>query len=440
MIILLSLLTITLAQAYTPDEVTQIVLERLPLIEEASRKVRAQEALVTSAEGSFDHKIKAKTRNQIEDKYDTDFFQVEVQRQTGLGGLALVAGMRQGTGLFAPYDGKYETSPAGEIFAGFTLPVLQGFRTDEARTNLEIAKIEASQAKEELRLKKNMYVHKALSLYYKWLLNRKVLSVQASILKLAETREDMIGKRHRRGDVEGIKKTDAERSVLKRRSEVLKTRAKQRMLEAELRLYLPELPSNDVLPEKPWIRKSKGELRLGNLPQLQILQLERKKIETRRKLAENQRLPELSVSVLGSKELSDDVPYDPEVLQVGVGFSFPIENRKAKGKTVAEEYKKRAIEKRLEFSTKDYSLSYESLRDAYDILLLSWTNLKSEAKATDIMAAGERSKWRQGGSDLYFVNLREEDVADVEIKKWSTIVELAQADIDMRLLEVSLVP
>ena len=99
-----------------------------------------------------------------------------------------------------------------------------------------------------------------------------------------------------------------------------------------------------------------------------------------------------------------------------------------------------AIEKRLEFSTKDYALSYQSLRESYDILLESWTNLKNESQATETMARGERSKWQQGGSDLYFVNLREEDVADVEIKKWSTIVELAQTDIDLRLLEVSLVP
>jgi outer membrane protein, heavy metal efflux system len=440
MILLFTFLTIAFSHAYTPEEVTQLVLDRFPLIEEADRKARAQEAMELSAKGSFDHKLKAKTLKRIEDKYDNDFFQVELQRQTGLGGLALVAGLRQGTGVFPAYDGKLETSSAGEIFAGLTLPLLQGFKTDEARSNLGIAKLESEQAKEELRLKKNMYVHKALSLYYKWLLTRKIVGVQESILKLAETREEMVGRRHRQGDVEGIKKTDAERSVLKRRSEVLKTKAKQRLLEAELRLYLPELPENDILPETPWPQKSKGALLLSELPQLKILNLERQKIEIRRRLAENQKLPELSVSLLGSKELSRDVPYDPEVLQVAVGFSFPLENRKARGKSVAEEYKKGALEKRLEFGSQDYSFSYEALKDSYKILLQSWTNLKSEAKSTDTMARGERAKWRQGGSDLYFVNLREEDVADVEIKKWSTIVELAQTDLDLRLLEVNLVP
>ncbi len=440
MIFLISFLTITFVHAYTPEEVTQIVLERLPLIEEASRKARAQEALVTSAEGSFDHKLKAKSRNRLEGDYDNDFYEIEIERRTGLGGLGLAAGVRRGQGLFAPYDGKLNTSSGGEIFAGLTLPLLQGFRTDEARTNLEIAKFESKQADQELRLKKNMYVHKALTLYYKWLLNRKILIVQESILKLAENRQSMISRRHRRGDVEGIKKTDAERSVLKRRSEILKTKAKQRILEAELRLYLPELPEKDILPDQPWSRKSQGKLLLGKLPQLRILELEREKIKARQKLASNQKLPELSVALIGSRELSSDGPYGRDALQLGVGFSFPLENRKARGKTVAEEYKKMAIEKRLEFSTKDYALSYQSLRESYDILLESWTNLKNESQATETMARGERSKWQQGGSDLYFVNLREEDVADVEIKKWSTIVELAQTDIDLRLLEVSLVP
>lgn len=440
MIFLIALLTIAGAHAYTPDEVTKIVLERFPLIEEAARKAEAQEALVTSAKGSFDHKLKAKTRNRMDGDYENDFYQVEVQRQTGLGGLALNAGIRQGIGLFPAYDGKLKTSTGGEIFAGLTLPLLQGFKTDGARTNLAIAKLEEAQANEELRLKKNMYVHKALSLYYKWLLGRKILGVQESILKLAETRESMVGRRHRRGDVEKIKEIDAKRSVLKRRSEILKTQAKQRLLEAELRLYLPELPEADVLPDKPWEKKSRGDIKIADLPQIKILDLEKKKIVQRRELAENEKLPELSVALLGSRELTADGPYGREALQVGVGFSFPLENRKARGKSVAEEYKKRAIEKRLEFSTKDYVFSYESLRDSYAVLLESWKNLKDESKATDTMARGERAKWQQGGSDLYFVNLREEDVAEVEIKKWSTIVELAQTDIDLRLLEVSLVP
>lgn len=428
------------ALAYTPEEVTKIVLERFPLIEEADRKAAAQEALVTSAKGGFDHKLKAKTRNRIDGDYENDFYQVEVQRQTGLGGLGLNAGIRQGIGLFPAYDGKLKTSTGGEIFAGLTLPLLRGFNTDRNRTDLEVAKLEEAQAKEELRLKKNMYVHKALSLYYKWLLGRKILGVQESILKLAETRESMVGRRHRRGDVEKIKEVDAKRSVLKRRSEILKTQAKQRLLEAELRLFIPELPEADVLPEKPWERKFKGKLQLAELPQLRILELEKKKITSRRRLAENEKMPELSVALLGSRELTADGPYGREAIQVGVGFTFPLENRKARGKTVAEEYKKKALEKRLEFSSREYALSYESLRESYGVLLESWTNLRSESEATDTMARGERAKWQQGGSDLYFVNLREEDVAEVEIKKWSTIVELAQTDIDLRLLEVALVP
>lgn len=440
MIFLISVLTIAVCHAYTPDEVAKIVVERFPLIEEANLKAKAQNSLVTSAEGSFDHKLKAKFRNRIEEKYDNEYFMVAIERQTTLGGLNLVAGYNQGNGLFAPYDEELKTSGAGEIFAGLTLPLLQGFRTDEARTNLAIAKIEENQAKEELRLKQNMYVHKALSLYYKWLLQRKIIGVQESILKLAENRMEMIERRHRRGDVEGIKKTDAQRSVLKRRSEILKSKAKKRLIEAELSLYLPQLPEKDVLPLKPWDKKSAGVLKTNELPQLRILELERQKTKLRQKLADNQKLPELDLQVMGYRELSQNAPYDPDELKVGVGFSFPLENRKASGKTVAEEYKKKAIERRLSFGTSEYSLSYSALLDSYKILDKSWENLVAESEATERMARGERAKWQQGGSDLYFVNLREEDVADVEIKKWSTIVDLAQTDIDLRLLEVALVP
>lgn len=160
--ILLSLLLLSFeAQALTEQDVIKSVLTNFPLIQEAELKAKSAIGELTSAEGAFDHKLVFKSRNRIEDKYDNQYFETTLERQTAFGGTSLVAGHRQGLGHFPAYDGKYRTSGAGEIFAGLSFPILRNFKTDEYRTNLQIKQIENKQADLEAQLKKMIYIHKA---------------------------------------------------------------------------------------------------------------------------------------------------------------------------------------------------------------------------------------------------------------------------------------
>ena len=135
--------------ALTESDVTRLVLANFPLILEAELKAKSAKGELTSAEGAFDHKLIFKSRNRVEDKYDNQYFETTIERQTALGGTSLVAGHRQGLGHFPAYDGKYQTSGAGEIFAGLSFPILRNLETDEFRTNLKIKQIEKKQAELE---------------------------------------------------------------------------------------------------------------------------------------------------------------------------------------------------------------------------------------------------------------------------------------------------
>ena len=133
-------------------------MTNFPLIEEARLKASVAGAEETAAEGAFDYKLMFKSRNRIEEKYDNNFFETSIERQTGFGGSTLFAGHRQGQGHFPAYDGKYETSGGGEIFAGISVPLLRNFKTDEFRTNLRVKHIEKKQAELQVHLKKMIYV------------------------------------------------------------------------------------------------------------------------------------------------------------------------------------------------------------------------------------------------------------------------------------------
>lgn len=427
----------------TENDVSESVLKFLPLIEEANLKYEMAKGESTSAEGAFDHKLIVKSRNRIENKYDNQFLETTIERATPWKGLGLIVGHRQGLGHFPAYDGKYQTSGAGEVFAGLTLPVMRNFSLDENRAELFGRRIDVQIAKEQLILKKNIYLHKALSLYYKFLLENKKLKIRKSILELAENRQLMLEKKHLAGDIEKIKLIDNKRSIDKRRDELLKTELDITKVKAELSLYVRDAqgnPVNYIVPqelEAPTKLSLVERKNLDQVPQLKILNYEIEKLQIQEKLYDQLKLPGLNLELLGARELSGNLPYDPQSLQVGVKFDIPLENRKAEGKSVAAVYKSKAVEKQRLFT-------YQELNRYYDMTLLSiqigqqrWEITSREFQNTLTMAEAEKRRWFQGATDLFIVNLREQDVADADVKRWTTLYEYFQSTLDAKLYSVS---
>ena len=440
-IILTCLLFSTHAFALTAQEVTKSVIVHFPLIQEAELKAKSAEGEQTAAEGSFDTKLIFKSRNRIEDKYDNNYFEATLEKQTAFNGMSLVAGHRQGLGNFAEYDGKYRTSGAGEIFAGLSFPVLRNLKTDEYRTNLKLRNIEKEQANLEVKLKKMVYVHKALSLYYKWILETQKLKITKSIFELAQQRHDMIERKFKAGDIEKFKVTDNQRAIDKRNGDIFKNEIELNKIRAQLSVYLRDQhgsPVNIPLESNPenYLLKDESPLIAENLmlnPQIKILEFEREKLKLESLFYDQSRLPGLNLELLGAKELSQNDPYDPESLQVGVKFDFPLENRKAEGKTVSYNYKVMALEKNKQLLESELSQQLSFFIKASSDSKIRWEIITREFEGSKKMAEAEKKRWSQGASDLFIVNLREQDVADVDIRRWTALYDYHQYFLDARL-------
>lgn len=441
MILLLALVFLSLnAHSLTEKEIRESVLNHFPLIEESILKHRAAEAEVTAAEGAFDHKLSFKSRNRIEDKYDNQYFETSIKRLTPYHGLGLLAGHRQGRGTFPAYDGKYETSGAGEIFAGISLPLLRDFSTDEYRTNLALAKIEENQAKAQVQLKKNIYLHKALSLYYKWLLENQKVKIRTDILSTAEERHSMLQKRFQAGDVERLKINDNQRSIDKRQDEIVKNEIEIIRLKTELALYLRDkhgapISIQTAYPDESLIESTGNftPLDITNIPQYRILEFERKKLLATKELYQQSRKPGLNLEVIGARELSDNPAYDPDSLQIGVMFDFPLENRKARGKSLSTEYKLKALDKQREYLTQELNRMFDFSVSAVQQSKKRWEIVSNEYKNAMKMWKAEQTRFRQGASDLFVVYLREQDVAETRIRRWTALYEYLQYSLDAKL-------
>jgi outer membrane protein TolC len=437
-IILISLLHVS-AYAISEHDIIKSVIHHFPLIEEAELKYKSAKEDVTTSEGAFDHKITFKSRNRIEDKYDNQYFETSIERQTPFGGLGLITGLRQGRGNFPFYDGKYFTSGAGELFAGLTMPLLRDFQTDEYRTELQISKYKLKAQKAELEIKLNVYIHKALSLYYKHLFNNQKIKIRKEILEIAEQRQQMLEKKFKAGDIENLKVIDNQRSVDKRKDELLKTEIEWIDSKTQLEIFLKDQSGNqisltkDLLPVDDIKPVNKEVINLSDLPQISVIDQEIKAINAKKELYEQSKLPGLKLELLGSRELSANRPYDQEALQIGIKFDIPLENRKARGASLSSEYKFLALKKQRDYLEQNLQQQYTYSHEATKLSQTRWEIVSSEYQKTLKLSQAEKTKWDQGASDLYIVNLREQDTADSEIKKWNVWYEYHQYHIDSRL-------
>jgi outer membrane protein, heavy metal efflux system len=434
------------AQSLSEERVRESILKNFPLIEEAVAKVEATRNEIIAAQGDFDTKLKFKARQRIEDRYGNQYIDSSIEKMLPVGGLTMFAGHRQGAGNFAPYEGKYDTSAAGEVFAGLVVPLFRNRTVDQVRLNNAFAKIDNEIAGRELLVKKNLYVHKGLSVFQKWKLTYLKLQTIQGLLKIAEERHEMIERMHRAGNVERLKITDNLRSINKRKDELLKAEMEFKAISATLSLYLrtPEgqpIDPSQFRPEQLGYnaRPALPQLQLHALPQLSIVD---KMIERNRRLNDfydNQRLPALNVEALTAREMSRNYPFDPQRIAVGLTFEYPLENRKAEGGSVATAYKRLALEKQKSWLSSEFMANFE--RTGMMVKLASErTKLTSqELEFSKTLAEAERRRWRQGDSDLFIVALREQDAADVEVRLWTAHYEYEQANLDAQLFAAAFV-
>jgi outer membrane protein TolC len=429
--------------ALTEKEVIQSVLTHFPLIEEAQLKLNADRSEIQSASGEFDTKLKIKARNKIEDKYENSYTETYFEKVTPFYGISFIAGHRQGRGLFAPYDGKFSTSTGGEIYGGIGFSVLRDLLIDEFRGQSEKSKIQAEIAKTELEIKKNIYLHKALEIYYKWIISSLKISIREKFHQQALTRHQMLQEKFKLGDIEKIKLTDNQRTIDKRLADVLEAKIEFNNLTHNLSIYLRTPQGLPIIFNTSGVKESEinvnslpipvREINKYNNPQLKLLDQFLSKLEVDARLAKNLQLPDLKINLIGAKELSSNQPYDPESVQVGINFEYPLENNKADGKIQSTQSKIAALRKQKEYLEVEIEQVIKANQESLALNKIRFQRVVNEYMETEELANAERARWEQGASDLYLVNLREEDTISAEIKRLSVWLDSKQMELNQKL-------
>lgn len=411
------------------EDVLTSVERHFPLILAAEQEIDLAEARALRARGAFDTRLNAGGRSDALGYYQNDRLDVELEQPTRLWGSTFSGGYRIGKGDFASYDGEEKTNDDGELRLGVKVPLLQGRAIDKRRIAEWRARLERERA-EPLILQKRLEVtKKAADAYWRWVAWTESREIARLLLALAEDRQDQVERAVEEGQVAPIAIADNQRSIVDRRSKLVKAQRGVEKSAIKLSLYWrdergwPLVPSDtgesvDFPPARDPVQvfvPGDVDLALAQRPELRALELEIASLELERSLAENDRLPTLDFGVKASQDFGDAAssPDDKEDLELKalVTLNVPLQRRSAIGKQREAEAKIAKLQRELQYGRE---LTTSAVQDAVSALTQSWAQLeqaRENVRLADLLAEAERVQLRAGESDLFRVNVREQQAA-----------------------------
>lgn len=419
----------------TLDEVLGIAQEAYPPMREAARKVEAAQGERLSAEGAFDLKLSAKGLTAPIGYYQTQRLDVELEQPTPVLGATLLGGYRLGVGNFPIYYGGYETLYGGELRLGLRLPLLQGRATDANRAGLRLGELEVEAERRDLDAKRLRAQAEVAEAYWKWVAAGRKLRLTWSLIELAQAREGQLATQVRLGARPVIDLLENRRALLARRQQLVTATRDLEAAAIKLSLYWRDAQGRplqpdparlpDIIPAPPALDDAALAAALDEaLQRRPEVARERARLAQREELvelADNDLSPQLDLELFTSKDLTerpDRVKKNlgPWIVEGGLVFKLPLQQRKARGKQQSALAKRGAQELQLQWTQE---LVMAEAQDALSAWRAAWQDLEAtrdNAAISERVASAERRRLDLGATDLIKLNLVEQYAFEANVK------------------------
>lgn len=420
------LLSINHVHALGLDHVLRSLDQHYPPLLAARQKLSMAEGKLLQKRGVFDTKVKAKSSLVPLGYYEQVVLDGQVEQATPLAGLTLYGGYRLGAGEFATYDGKKATDGLGEIRTGFLLPLLRDSAIDLNRLDIAQAEIDLERARLEVLEKQLKFIKEASKQYWAWVAAMSKQQVAADLLALAQKRNQDLSQSVSLGQSPRITLIENQTSLLKRQAKLIETQQKQQQTAWQLSLFLtrssegrPQLPQMKETVEFPALPLGEIPLQAHLLKAWQYrpepldlaLQLEQNRMG--RLWAENQNLPQMDLNFGVSKELGgSDKTRDPLELEIGLGFEWPLQLRKAQGLIQTLEAQKTQLEWELRFSREAIEVEIQNLSAVLQAARQRVLLARQQVTVAQQLEEAERERFVLGATTLLVLNLREQARAE----------------------------
>jgi outer membrane protein TolC len=439
------------ASELKPDEVRQglslaTVLESVnknyPPLRAALLERPLAEADQLVATGRFDLLLRARLEIQQFGFYENERFQVQVDQPTTLWGSSIYSGYAQSTGRFPDYDGKQVTNDAGQYVAGVRVPLARDRAIDARRAELAQRRIGVRLADLSIDQQRIAILQGATRRYWDWVAAGRRLAIARALLEVAQARDSILTEAVRLGALPQFEQLDNQRLVLQRRNNVVEAQRAIENAAIELSLFLrddrgqPRLAAENELPlafPDPGALEDAqllADLEAAQLRRPEIMRLifQRNQVEIDRKLAQNQRLPNVDLFSEYTREMgSGPVQRGPNDVRGGIIFELPFQRRQATGRLQAAEARLRQFEQRETFQRDQVTAE---VRDAASAVRAAYERsrvLHDELRITRQVEEAERTRYELGDSTLFVLNQREQSTAEAAVREANALADYYRA-------------
>ena len=434
-------------------EQVQLSVERhFPFILAALEEVAIAEAKILSSQGAFDLNLKSKAQKDIGGPEDNERANVLFERATPFLGATVLGGYRIGRGEFAEYDAKAETNAGGEFRGGVIVPLLKGRYIDSRRAAYWQSLLSRDKADTKLVKERLSATKKSAQQYWKWVAAGRKRSVARELLDLAKVRQVGVQASVDAGQLEEIALVENRRLIAERTAFLV--RAERGLQEAAIALSLflrdedgaPLLPSDDQLPlDFPGLRNPNELFRTDDVeralrfrPEVQALEIEREKLRLSLDLAKNSLLPKFELDLLASQDIGGQISSSdskgPFEFEAGVRFEVPLQRRKARGQVRAAQAEIALLDQQLRLVRDAVTLEVQDVISALRQSYLRVQQVAENQRLAKQLEEAEGVLFEEGQSDLFRLNLREQQTASAASSLIDVLVEHFRALAEYRFV------
>jgi outer membrane protein TolC len=338
------------------------------------------------------------------------------------------------------------TNSFGELKAGVSLSLLRDREIDARRVKRLNSAIDIRAADLDLLATRLVVQEAAMRAFYSWQATGRQMDIYRTLLALAKDRDQALSRRVAQGDAPEILMVE-NRQILIRR-EILLAEAEQRFRDAGtmLSLYLRDDARQPVrvgaerlgaaLPE-PQIYHADTLLAealqgLEARPELRLIDARLQAGMNDLKLAQNILKPRLDVDFEVSRDFGDgSITREGTDVILGLKLVIPLQTRlgegqraRARAEIARMRHERQMQQDRLEVELRMIATALSTSSRLVELA-------EGELAQARLMVTAEQTRFENGESDFFLLNIREERVADAKVRAIDARLRYAVAEADL---------
>ncbi|MDW7693426.1 TolC family protein [Flammeovirgaceae bacterium SG7u.111] len=428
------------------DDLYAIVVQNHPLAKQARLLSENAQQQLRLSRGFFDPKISSSYNSKVfkgKDYYSK--WKSELKVPVWFAGMDLKAGYERNDGDYLNPEADTD-SGNGLAYAGLSLPIGQGLFIDQRRATLRQAEIFQNLAQaEQVKLLNKLFLQVAKD-YWQWYYNYHQELLLQNGYQLALFRFEAVRIRVNQGDLASIDSVEAlsilqEREINLKRAQV---QAKNARILLSNHLWGEEgepLELSALFTPMEMLDTEFADATLAELyefanenhPELLKINYKLDQLDIQRRLAREYLKPVLNLNynflsrTVDSDKQEINSQFFTENYKFGVDFVFPIFLRKERAKVQQTNIKiDQANLDRFYLNRtvlNEITMQYNEVQNLKELLQLQEDMVSNYQRLLD----GEREKFRNGESSVFYVNVREGKLLDTQIKLFKMRFEYAKS-------------